>query len=181
MSNDLEHRHSPPDFGYDDTKDDDQMFKSASLPVTDDIQLSEEDEDENPFGDTSVRKKPLTNTIESSITNGTPIAVPEPQPSTPIKQDNQFFPTDSGVNSTEINTPVPVRSTASFENQLSASAVVSKPKASETTNSKPIQKQSDDYNIEITVSDPTKVGEVCILSSRFYSKKQFSCRVYHPI
>jgi hypothetical protein len=159
MSHDLDHRDSPPDFGGDD---DDQMFKSASLPVTDDVPLSgDEDDDENPFGEIIETKKiPLT------IPPVTPIAVPEPQPPTPVKQETQFFPSDSNINLTEKNTSItqPIHSTPSLESQLSPS---SKPIASEniniTTNAKPIQKRSAEHNIEIIVSDPTKVGEVCLL------------------
>jgi hypothetical protein len=173
MSNDSEHRNSPPDFGDEDSKDDDQMFKSATLPVTDDIPLSgEDDDDENPFGEPAVQKKTPTNTIEPSTNNSTPltvppvtpIAVPEPQPPTPVKQDTKLFPSDSGINATQINTSAtePARSTTSFESQLSASKPISSETAGITTNGKSAQKRSDDHNIEITVSDPTKVGEVCI-------------------
>ena len=167
MSNDSELRSSPPDFGDDDTKDDDQMFKSAALPVTDDISLSGDDDDENPFGESAVRKKTptnTTNTVESSTNDAapltippvTPIAILEPQPPTPVKQESELFPPDSSV---DTNTSV-TYPTAPFESQLSAS----KPLASETTgitttNISP-PKQSTEYNIEIAVSDPTKVGEV---------------------
>ncbi|CAF3083636.1 unnamed protein product [Rotaria sp. Silwood2] len=176
MSNEHEHRHSPPEFADDDTKDDDQMFKSARLPVTDDIPLSGEDDDDddndNPFGEPSVEKKPPINVNESSTNNETPfnvpsvtpIAISEPQLPTPVKQDNQLFSRDSSVSSAETNTSMtqPVHPTASIESQSSTSAQVSKPIASGTigitTNMNPTQR-SDEHNIEITVSDPTKVGE----------------------
>ncbi len=174
MSNDLEHRSSPPDFGDDDTKDDDQMFKSATLPVTDDVRLSgddDDDDDENPFGEPTVRKKTPSNTrntIETSSNNSTPLSVPpvatpEPQPSAPVQHDTQQFSSDSAVNTAEINTSVtqPVRSTASFESQHSTSKPIVSEATGITTNSKPAQKRSNDHNIEITVSDPTKVGDVC--------------------
>ncbi|CAF1019708.1 unnamed protein product [Adineta steineri] len=157
MSNDLEHRSSPPDFGDDEMKDDDQMFKSATLPVTDDIPLSEDDEeDENPFGEPSVSKKASTNINELSTKNDTPLTIPSVTPiavleSPPMKQDNQFFPSDTGINSIESSTQ-PV-----YENQSSA---ISKPITNENiSTTKPIQKPKEDHNIEITVNDPTKVGE----------------------
>ncbi|CAF3439485.1 unnamed protein product [Rotaria sp. Silwood1] len=174
MSNDHKHHQTPPDFADDDTKDDDQMFKSATLPVTDDIPLSgEDDDDDSPFGEPSVQKKTPTYVNELSTNNETPFQVPpvtptaviEPQISTAVKQDNQLFSRDSSISSTETNTSTtqPVHSTASLESQSSTSAQVSKPMASGTTgittNTKPTQKRSDEHNIEITVSDPTKVGE----------------------
>ncbi|CAF0894191.1 unnamed protein product [Rotaria sordida] len=174
MSNDREHRQSPPDFADEDTKDDDQMFKSAALPVTDDIPLSgEDDDDDNPFGEPSVQKIIPTYINELSTNNETPSDVPpvtpnvvlEPQLSTPVKQDNELSSRGSSVSSTETSTSAtqPVQSTASLESQSSTSAQVSKPIASGTTgittNMKPTQKRSDEHNIEITVSDPTKVGE----------------------
>ncbi|CAF4761518.1 unnamed protein product [Rotaria sp. Silwood1] len=174
MSNDHKHHQTPPDFADDDTKDDDQMFKSATLPVTDDIPLSgEDDDDDSPFGEPSVQKKTPTYVNESSTNNETPFQVPpvtptaviEPQISTAVKQDNQLFSRDSSISSTETNTSTtqPVHSTASLESQSSTSAQVSKSMASGTTgittNTKPTQKRSDEHNIEITVSDPTKVGE----------------------
>ena len=172
MSNDLEHRSSPPDFADDDTKDDDQMFKSATLPASDDIPLSgDDDDDENPFGEPTVRKKtPSTtkNTIETSANNSTPfsvspVAISQPQPSAPVEYDTQLFSSDSAVNTAETNTSVtqPVRSTTSFESQQSTSKPIVSEATGITTNSKPAQKRSDDHNIEITVSDPTKVGDVC--------------------
>ena len=86
----------------------------------------------------------------------TPIAVPEPQPPTPVKQESKLFPPDSGV---DTNTSV-IYPTAPVESLLSES----EPSASETTvnttTNKAPAKRSTEYNIEITVSDPTKVGEV---------------------
>jgi hypothetical protein len=155
MSHDLEHRDSPPDFGGGD--DDDQMFKSASLPVTDDVRLSEDDDDdENPFGEIIETKKiPLT------IPPVTPIAVPEPQPPTPVKQETQFFPSDSTEKNTSITQPI--HSTPSFESQLSPSKPIANEYINITTNAKPIPKRSAEHNIEIIVSDPTKIGEVWLL------------------
>ena len=72
------------------------------------------------------------------------------------------FPSDPAVNKTEVNTSISqqyAHSTSSFESQISTS----KPIGNEITNSKSTEKRSNDHNIEITVSDPTKVGEVCLL------------------
>jgi hypothetical protein len=187
MSNDLKHRDSPPDFGDDDNKDDDQMFKSASLPVTDDVPLSgddndededdDDDDDDNPFGEVREKKK-----TSLTIPPVTPIAVPEPQPPTPVKQESHLFSTDSNINSAERNTSItqPVHSTPLYENQFSASKSLSNENTNLTTNVKPIQKRSDIHNIEITISDPTKVGEVFILNKifRFFIDL---FRVYHHI
>jgi len=160
-----EHRNSPPDFG----EDDDQMFKSATLPVTDDVPLSEDDDDDddNPFGEPSGKNKtPLTIP---------PITVPEPQSPTPVKQETQsptpvkqetqFFSSDSGMNSTEKNTSIiqPVHATTLFESQFSSSKPIASENTNITTDVKSVRKRSNEHNIEITVSDPTKVGEVCLL------------------
>ncbi|CAF1034661.1 unnamed protein product [Rotaria magnacalcarata] len=175
MSDDHKHRDSPPDFDDDDTKDDDQMFKSATLPVTDDIPLSEEDEEEeeNPFGESSVKQKSSTNLNQSPTNNETPLNMPpvtpivvsDPQLATSANNDAPLFSQDSNVNTTEKNTSTtqPVRSIASLENQPSGSAQLSRSincgSSALTLNMKPAQKKSDEHNIEITVSDPTKVGE----------------------
>jgi hypothetical protein len=158
MSDDLKHRDSPPDFGDDDNKDDDQMFKSATLPVTDDIPLSDDDDDddENPFGESSEKTKtPLT------IPSVTPINVLEPQPSTPVKQETQLFSNDSGINITERNTSI-TPPAHSFEIQPPPSKPIMSENTRITTHVKPTEKRSNEHNIEITVSDPTKVGEVCV-------------------
>ena len=151
MSNDLEHRNSPPDFGDDDdddNKDDDQMFKSARLPATDDVPLSEDEDEENPFGESVEKKKPLATDVLSSsneaslqISPVTPIAALDPQPSTLTEQKNQTFPSDPAISTTN-----------SLESPIStASAITTKSQV----------KHVEDPNIEIIVSDPTKVGEVC--------------------
>ncbi|CAF1659299.1 unnamed protein product, partial [Adineta ricciae] len=149
MSKDLEHRNSPPDFGDDDdddNKDDDQMFKSARLPATDDVPLSEDEDEENPFGETVEKKKPsATNVLSSSneaslqISPVTPIAVLEPQPSTLTEQEHQTFPSDPAISAAN-----------SLESPISTVSAV-------TTKSQ--VKHVEDPNIEIIVSDPTKVGE----------------------
>ena len=166
MSNDLEPRVMPPDFGDDDdddddaTKDDDQMFKSATLPVTDEIRLSDDEED-NPFGEPIASKTLATSIFEPATHHSSPLAATDSQPlATHL---------DSGVTSTDTKhaEAQSLHSTASFSSQLSPPAVVPQPIASDTNEtvatSKPSPRRSDDHNIEITVSDPTKVGEVGIL------------------
>ena len=156
MSNDLEPRVMPPDFGDDDdddaAKDDDQMFKSATLPVTDDIRLSDDEED-NPFGEPIASKTLATSIFEPATHHSSPLAMH----------------LDSGLTSTDTKhaEAQSLHSTASFSSQLSPPAVVPQPIVSDTTEtvttSKPTPCRSEEHNIEITVSDPTKVGEVSIL------------------
>ena len=150
MSNDLEHRPSPPDFDAEDeeNKDDDQMFKSARLPITDDVRLSDDEDEDNPFGELS--EKPKTSLTIQSVT---PVAVPEA--SSPVKQESQLFPVDSGVHSTE-----KISLTTQLENS-SLTNEITHPTIAATTDLKATKKRSNEHNIEITVSDPTKVGEVC--------------------
>ncbi len=152
MSNDLEHRHSPPDFG-DDDKDDDQMFKSARLPATDNVRLSEDDDDdddENPFHD-------VTEKIKTSLTDTS--VVPEPEIQSPVKQESQLFSSDTGGNSTEIKSSI-TQPVHSFESQSSTPKSLISEISHVTTDLKGAKKRSKEHNIEITVSDPTKIGEV---------------------
>jgi hypothetical protein len=149
MSNDLEHRQSPPDFG-DDDKDDDQMFKSARLPATDDVRLSEDDDDdENPFQD--VTEKIKTPSIDTPV--------PEPEVQTPVEEESQLFSPDIGANSTEVKSSI-TQPVHSLESQPSTSKSLTSDISHVTTDLKGGIKRSKEYNIEITVSDPTKVGEV---------------------
>jgi hypothetical protein len=177
MSSDSDQRVTPPDFGDDDTKDDDQMFKSARLPATDDVPLSgeDDDDDDNPFGEPAVQNKTPKAVVESPINYEapltippvTPIAIPEPQPPSPAKQETKLFPTDTGINSTETNTSItqPIHSAVPFESQISSLTTVPKSIVNEptgaTTNVKSERKRSIEQNTEITVSDPAKVGDVC--------------------
>ena len=182
MSNDPENRDLPPDFDDDDdddTKDEDQMFKSARLPVTDNVPLSEDDDDdddddENPFSEPAVEKKNSAKFTEASTNDAAAFTispvVQELESTTVTKQETKSFPSNPSSNLAEANIPVaePVASTVSFESELSPTGLVSKHAANEiadvTANTKLASKQSDQHDIEITVSDPTKVGEVCLLS-----------------
>jgi len=159
MSNDLEHRHSPPDFG-DDDKDDDQMFKSARLPATDDVRLSEDDDDDNDDDDEENPFHDVTEKVKTSL-NDTP--VPEPEIQSPVKQESQLFSSNTSVDSTEIKTSIP-QPVHSFENQSSTSKSLTSEISQVTTDLKGGKKRSKEHNIEITVSDPTKVGEVRLIS-----------------
>jgi hypothetical protein len=188
---------APPDFGVDDdtTTNDDSMFVSAISPTTVDISLSgaDEDDDENPFEapPTTTRIKTptnTTNTVESSVddenkifqqgnlpvhvdeddedlfaakntdNNSPSVSVPAQvpialsEPRTPVKQENQFYPTDlkSGYGET-------------------------------TTASKPVKTRSTENNIEITVSDPTKVGEVSLIIILIILIILYFSRVCHHI
>ena len=153
MSNDLEYRPSPPDFGDDDNKDDDQMFKSATLPVTDDVPLNgDEEDDDNPFGEVREKSK-----ITSNLPSG---AVPEQQ--SPVKQESQVLSADTGLHSLERNTSIGSTTAQSLENQYPASTIIlsNELPSQVTTDLKPSKPRSEGHNIEIMVSDPTKVGEV---------------------
>jgi sorting nexin-1/2 len=123
----------------------DQEKKS---PEQDKIQLKvDDDEDDDIFGVKSA--PPLAVPVQ------VPVAIPEPQSPSPKKQESELYPVDTNVNS-----PQPARSTIPFESQLSSSTPKQKSILTESlTTNKPVQKRSDDHNIEITVSDPTKVGE----------------------
>ena len=181
MSNDREHRSSPPAFNdhdeNDDVKVDDEMFKSAALPpIVDDVPLSGDEDDENPFGEPSVEMKEETkqtesfmnnNSIKNTTTNNNAIQTAGEQPVIPmagseshstysIQKDQQFYSNDLSKKSIEINSSV-TQPKSTLEHQSS----FPKPMASETTDLKSNQIQSKEYDIEITVSDPTRVGEVC--------------------
>lgn len=165
MSNDLEYRPSPPDFGDDENKDDDQMFKSATLPVTDDVPLSEDDDD-NPFGE--VREK-------SKVTSNLPaVAVPEQQ--SPVKEESQLFSADTGLHSLERNTSI-----GSLDNPASTMILNNAMSTQVTTDLKASKPRSEGYNIEIIVSDPTKVGEVRSFGILFSRSILVISRVCHRI
>ncbi|CAF3064126.1 unnamed protein product [Rotaria socialis] len=178
MSNDEEQHETPPDIINEDdsnSKDDDSMFVSVMLPNTVDVSLSGgEDNDENPFDEPTTREKTptnTTNTIESSeFSNDNsspfgdapqtpPVTVPKQEPKTPpvtpLKQDVPLFSTESKVYAAE-----PVRPVSTFESQTSLSKPVTTSVFSDLlTESKPVQKRSNEYNIAISVGNPTKVGE----------------------
>ena len=146
MSDDLEYRPSPPpDFDADDdeNKDDDQMFKSANLPVTDDVPLSEDDD--NPFGDADEKPKPPTASLVLTE-------------STPITQESQVV---NNNNNSDNSTNHVVDNQQSITNgksdETTATTATTTAAAAAAVKAKP----SNEPNIEITVSDPTKVGEVC--------------------
>jgi hypothetical protein len=90
-------------------------------------------------------------------------------PRTPVNQEEPLFPTESSVNS-----PSSVRSTPPYESQFSASTSTSKNILSQTiTSSKPARKYSKVHDIEITVSDPTKVGDVSLILNLSKSNHPF--------
>jgi hypothetical protein len=173
---------APPNFGDDDENTtDNSMFVSAISPGTVDISLSgaddDDDDDESPFGAAPVRQKTptnTTNTVESTVdddddedpfgtkksSNNTPSSssvpaqvVPEPQSPSGKKQESHLYSPDSP------------RPTTTFDSQISSSTPNSKSNSGEatTTTSKPVQKRSSEDTIEITVSDPAKVGEVSLI------------------
>jgi len=175
----------PSEFGVDDdeSKENDTMFVSAISPGTVDISLSGDEEDDNPFGDeppTTRKKTPTntTNTVESSAsdennlfqansasvkvddndddlfgTNKSTAPATVSPPSSPKPQDNQSYSADLNASSGSSSQPT------TFDSQVSSSTPVSTNEAAASA-SKPVKKRSDDDEIEIAVSDPTKVGEV---------------------
>lgn len=161
MSNDLDYRQSPPDFGEDDNRDDDQMFKSATLPVTDDVPLSEDDDD-NPFGD--VIEKPKISSYSPAVTATAAAAMAPTEQQSPVKQESQVLSADTGLHSLERDT-----SSGSMETQPTASKVLLTDISQVTTDLKPAKPRSEGHNIEIIVSDPTKVGEVRSFLSFFFN------------
>ncbi|CAF3622766.1 unnamed protein product [Rotaria socialis] len=88
-----------------------------------------------------------------------PVTVPKQEPKTPpvtpLKQDVPLFSTESKVYAAE-----PVRPVSTFESQTSLSKPVTTSVFSDLlTESKPVKKRSNEYNIAISVGNPTKVGE----------------------
>lgn len=191
MSNDQDRGDGPPTFGSDDDNNDNEtsMYASAISPGTVDVSLSgaDDEDDENPFGLPPPSSRPktstnTTNTVESSTlypadsaadkttnddddddvfgvnkqntTSSTlsvppqvPIAVPNPQPSSPIKQEAPVYE--------NLNTSSPQTTTTTYNSQTSSSSA--------TANKPSTPKRSPDDTIEITVSDPTKVGDVSFI------------------
>ncbi|CAF0789435.1 unnamed protein product [Rotaria sp. Silwood1] len=126
--------------------------KNLFQPDKKTVKVDEEDKDLFGEENTSYNQQP-------SDSPSVPIVVPEKQPSTPpptpIKQETSLYSTDSSVNAGQ-----PLQANVPFESQLSSSTPTLKSVLSEpSTESKPVQKRSHENNIEITVSDPTKVGE----------------------
>lgn len=150
MSNKLEQRHIPPDFGDDDddddAKEDQSMFVSASLPPTDDIPLDEDDE--NPFGTSSNQpaKSQSISTTDSTATFESPSV-------SSIKQENPIMVeqnSSSSAMSTETKPPT------NLEQAISSATA----DYSTVSTAKAKTKRRTEYKIEILVSDPSKVGEV---------------------
>lgn len=205
MSNDSE-SNAPPDFGDDiDIKsdNDDSMFVSVASPTTMDVSIIDEDED-NPFGETTTREKTLTNTtntVESSGDNEKTAVqptktddfveeeikdAPEAEKAMGFSSafdDSPFIPF---VASQALSAPIKVepplqseRSNTPFETQKSSSKpVVTNVFTEIKTESKPEKKRSTVYNIEIVVSDPTKVGEVSLYIKIHRSRKSDSFCFY---
>ncbi|CAF2807375.1 unnamed protein product [Rotaria sp. Silwood2] len=116
------------------------------------VEVDEDDKDLFEAADTNFNQS-------VPVSPQVPIVVSESQPSTPpstpLKQETSLPSTDSSDNSAK-----PVQSNIPFESQISSSTPTSKSVLSEpSTESKPVQKRSREHTIEITVSDPTKVGE----------------------
>ena len=161
MSHDSVTRHSPPDFGDDDeeNKDDQQMFVSATLAPTDDVPLDEEEEEDNPFGaPASFQKKTPVATANELAQNDLASTVAyESHPTVPIKQELPSLVSEKSNSPTEMSIE---RSTIPLDSPSSTSTR-SLTNETTTTATKSVPKRSTEHNIEITVSDPTKVGEVC--------------------
>ncbi|CAF0782221.1 unnamed protein product [Rotaria sordida] len=114
------------------------------------LEMDEDDKDLFGSENTSSNEPPIAAAPPS------PTVVPERQlstpPSTPLKQETSLYP--------NVNTVQPVQSNTKYESQISSSTPTPKSVLSEsTTESKPVRKRSQEHTIEITVSDPTKVGE----------------------
>jgi predicted component of type VI protein secretion system len=118
------------------------------------IQVKVDDDDEDLFGETKANNAPPL-----YVPPVTPVAIPEPITPKPVMQDLNLFPTD--LNAASAPVAQPVRSSNLFESQMSSSTV---PKS--VTSDLPVSKPSPqhkrpaEHNIEISVSDPTKVGDV---------------------
>ena len=160
MSDD-ESQHVPPELTDDETnKTDESMFSSAISPPTVDVSLDavddNDDDEENPFGETTstpiissaqIREKTPTNTTN----------VIEAMPSS-FDDDNDPF----GVETSQITTPIKIERPAPSPPtpiQTEFSSPLTTTESIEIKPSAPIQR-SNERKIEITISDPTKVGEV---------------------
>jgi sorting nexin-1/2 len=116
----------------------------------DDAKVPVDEDDDDPFGEKKTSSKPPPSPASSPV----PKATPEPQPSTPVKQQSQFYTGDLNA-----APPSPSRP-STYESQSSSSTSVSKADSTEkVVTTKPVQKRSSEDVIEITVSDPTKVGD----------------------
>ncbi|CAF0998187.1 unnamed protein product [Adineta ricciae] len=134
---------------------------SVEVPVENERNLPEPEksivdinDDEDIFG---------ANTPVATATTSSSTPVPKselatgPAPSTPVKQESSLFSVDTSSSSPK--TPV-VKSTPSFDSQISSSTSTTKNVLSGTvTASHTVEKRGKDNDIEITVSDPTKVGD----------------------
>jgi hypothetical protein len=139
----------------------------------DDSTVPLDEDDDDPFGEKKTSSKPPPSPASSPV----PKATPEPQPSTPVKQQSQFYTGDLNA-----APPSPSRP-STYESQSSSSTSVSKADSTEkVVTTKPVQKRSSEDVIEITVSDPTKVGDVSLMIILSISMLlRFSSRVCHPI
>ncbi len=139
----------------------------------DDAKVPVDEDDDDPFGEKKTSSKPPPSPASSPV----PKATPEPQPSTPVKQQSQFYTGDLNA-----APPSPSRP-STYESQSSSSTSVSKADSTEkVVTTKPVQKRSSEDVIEITVSDPTKVGDVSLMIILSISMLlRFSSRVCHPI
>ncbi|UJR16070.1 hypothetical protein I4U23_002983 [Adineta vaga] len=112
------------------------------------------DEDDDIFG----VKTPSNNQTSVAAAAPSPVTVTktESSPPTPMKQESPLFSVDTSVNSP----PPPVRSVPSYDSQISSSTPISKSVLSGTvTATHTAAKRGKDNDIEITVSDPAKVGD----------------------
>lgn len=202
MSNDQDRDDGPPNFGSDDenTGNDSSMYVSTISPDQAGALGGgdDDDEEENPFGlppPAPSRHKSSTNTtntvesptvypeassavkldddddddvfgVNKKTNSAAPLSistpVPDPQPSSPIKQESALYE--------NLNTSSPQPTT--FNSQVSSSTPVSNNET--TTESKPVRKRNDDDTIEITVSDPTKVGDVSLIIIISFNYSEFS-------
>ena len=141
---------APPEFLDDESKnnDDESMFVSVMSPIDVNVQLDDEDDDENPFGEAEVKEK------EVAVVEPTPVLVVETTPVELEEKEEELFQAETPPVVKEVVVPSsPIRS---LESQVSTKSVLSEAVMS----SQPTPKRSTVHDIEITVSDPTKVGDV---------------------
>ena len=191
MSNDGALADIPP---IDDLNGDDNetsMYASAISPGTVNVSLDDDDDDEDPFGErtsTSTRQKTLTNTtntVETTADDENKLFKADTSAVKVDEDDDDLFQKKNTSSSLTIPTQVPIAKPATQASQLyptdlntssSPSATYdsgfSKDDSNETStiSKPPIHKRSNEHTIEITVSDPAKVGDV----SFFLQKKKKS-------
>jgi hypothetical protein len=151
MSNEIEQHELPPDFDDDENKDEQQMFVSATLPPTDDIPLDEDDDDddENPFGQTltpTTSRTTLPDHCQSQLR-------------TSLKHDMSSSIDENNTLTNETQTLPSQVDCLSDRTMVNTATTVGKLVVHETNGTS--RKHSPmESNIDISVSDPTKIGEV---------------------